>query len=114
MEFGGGVGLEMSEMLDILMKYKDSSPNTVGTCRFDNEVDIIASIGGVLMLAFAFNKRNSISETILKTPIFAFTAQSGIKTVEAVLLENILIDSLHSCCFISFNAANRGFFSTVF
>lgn len=62
MEFGGGVGLEISEMLDILVKHEDFSPNTVGTCRFDNDVDIIASIGGVLMLAFAFNKCNSISD----------------------------------------------------
>lgn len=93
MEFADGVGFEMSETLDIVVEHEDSSASIVGTCRFDEnvDVDVIVSTGGVLVVAFVFNKRNSISETMLNILILASTTDSGrnIETVDAILLKKV-------------------------
>jgi len=89
LEFADGEGFEMSETLDIVVEHEDSSPSIVGTFRFDENVDfnVIISTGGVLVIAFVFNKRNSISETILNILILASTTDSGgnVEIVDAIL-----------------------------
>lgn len=49
MEFADGVGFEMSETLETIVEHEDSSPSIVGTCRFDDnvDVDVIVSTCGV-------------------------------------------------------------------